>query len=118
MSDKQPEALRLFSDCKTDQEKSDFFLIGRGYTTGVIAASIQNDVSLAYQRCANAAAELRRLYTVNAALVDALTLARGRMLDMMQQDDGQAYKDARKEWRRLRKHSPQLQEKRNDDNDT
>ena len=41
-----------------------------------------------------AAAELRRLHAVNQGLVDALTLARGRMLDMMQQDDGQAYKDA------------------------
>ena len=28
------------------------------------------------------------------ALVDALTIARNRMLDMMRQDDGQAYKDA------------------------
>jgi len=72
----QPIELRLadalFSDCKTDEEKSNFFLSGRGYETGVIALGIQNDVAIAYQRCVNYEKELRRLHEVNAALVEAL----------------------------------------------
>lgn len=43
---------KLFCDLKTDEEKSNFFLSGKGYETGVIAAAIQNDVALAYHRCA------------------------------------------------------------------
>lgn len=52
---------KLFSDLKTDIEKANFFLSGRGYETGVIAQAIQNDVAMAYSRCDAAAAELRRL---------------------------------------------------------
>lgn len=54
---------KLFSDLKTDEEKSAFFLRGRGYETGVISAAIQNDVAMAYHRCAEyqkEIAELRR----------------------------------------------------------
>ena len=43
---------KLFCDLKTDEEKSNFFLSGKGYETGVIAAAIQNDVAMAYHRCA------------------------------------------------------------------
>ena len=46
----QEADMKLFSDCKTDKEKSNFFLSGRGYETGVIAKSIQNDVAMAYHR--------------------------------------------------------------------
>ena len=49
----QPEQepdMKLFSDCKTDKEKSNFLLSGRGYETGVVAKSIQNDVAMAYHR--------------------------------------------------------------------
>lgn len=52
---------KLFADLKTDLEKANFFLSGRGYETGVIAQAIQNDVAMAYSRCDAAAAELRRL---------------------------------------------------------
>lgn len=41
----------LFCDLKTDEEKSRFFLSGRGYETGVISKAIQNDVAMAYHRC-------------------------------------------------------------------
>jgi hypothetical protein len=44
--------MRLFCDCKTDEEKSDFFLSGRAVETGVIAPAISNDVAMAYHRCA------------------------------------------------------------------
>ena len=81
MTDKQPEALQIADRLER----------------------ILSDWTTAHE----AAAELRRLHAVNQGLVDALTLARNRMLDMMQQDDGQANKDARKAWRRLRTHSPQ-----------
>jgi len=43
---------KLFCDCKTDEEKSAFFLSGRAFETGIIAASISNDVAMAYHRCA------------------------------------------------------------------
>lgn len=44
--------MRLFCDCKTDEEKSNFFLSGRAVETGVIAPAISNDVAMAYHRCA------------------------------------------------------------------
>ena len=50
---------KLFCDLNTDEEKSAFFLSGRGYETGVIAAAIQNDVAMAYHRCAAARVLLR-----------------------------------------------------------
>jgi len=52
---------KLFYDLKTDEEKSAFFLSGRGYETGVIAAAIQNDVAMAYNRCAEYKKELATL---------------------------------------------------------
>ena len=63
---------KLFSDCKSDQEKYKFFLLGHGYESGVISRAIQNDVAMAYQRCANFEIELRRLHEVNAELLEAL----------------------------------------------
>lgn len=51
----------LFCDLKTDEEKSTFFLSGRGYETGVIAQAIQNDVAMAYQRCSEYRKELEAL---------------------------------------------------------
>lgn len=51
----------LFCDLKTDEEKSTFFLTGRGYETGVIAQAIQNDVAMAYHRCAEYRKELEAL---------------------------------------------------------
>ena len=44
--------MKLFCDCKTDEEKSNFFLSGRAVETGVIASAISNDVAMAYHRCA------------------------------------------------------------------
>ena len=41
---------KLFCDCKTDEEKSNFFLSGRAVETGVIAPAISNDVAMAYHR--------------------------------------------------------------------
>lgn len=51
----------LFCDLKTDEEKSAFFLSGRGYETGVIAYSIQNDVAMAYHRCSEYRKEMEAL---------------------------------------------------------
>ncbi|MBK6587964.1 MAG: hypothetical protein IPG22_06575 [Acidobacteria bacterium] len=42
---------KLFCDCKTDEEKSNFFLSGRGVETGVIAPAISNEVAMAFHRC-------------------------------------------------------------------
>lgn len=55
------EMNKLFSDLKTDEEKSNFFLSGRGYETGVIAPAIQNDVAMAYHHCVEYKKELEAL---------------------------------------------------------
>lgn len=52
---------KLFCDLKTYEEKAGFFLSGRGYETGVIAHSIQNDVAMAYHRCTEYKKELAAL---------------------------------------------------------
>ena len=44
--------MRLFCDCKTDEEKSNFFLSGMAVETGVIAPAISNEVAMTYHRCA------------------------------------------------------------------
>ncbi|MFZ2292751.1 MAG: hypothetical protein WAW05_10105 [Corynebacterium casei] len=49
---KRRREMRLFCDCKTDEEKSNFFLSGMAVETGVIAPAISNDVAMAYHRCA------------------------------------------------------------------
>ena len=59
---------KLFCDLKTDEEKAEFFLSGRGYETGVIAHSIQNDVAMAYHRCAEYKKELAALQAENDRL--------------------------------------------------
>jgi len=73
---------KLFIDCKTDQEKYNFFLSGRAHETGVIAASMQNDVAMAYQRCVSFQDELRRLHEINQELVEALTYCRMKIAYM------------------------------------
>lgn len=52
---------KLFSDLKTDEEKSAFFLSGRAHETGIIALAIQNDVAMAYHRCAEYEKEVQAL---------------------------------------------------------
>ena len=42
---------KLFCDCKTDEEKSNFFLSGKGVETGIIAPAISNEVAMAFHRC-------------------------------------------------------------------
>jgi hypothetical protein len=49
----------LFCDLRSDEEKSNFFLSGQGYSSGVIAKAIQNDVAMAYHRCAEYAKAMR-----------------------------------------------------------
>lgn len=63
---------KLFCDLKTDEEKAAFFLSGRGYETGVIAHSIQNDVAMAYHRCAEYKKELAALQAECEKLLEAL----------------------------------------------
>lgn len=63
----------LFCDLKTDEEKSTFFLSGRGYETGVIAHSIQNDVATAYQRCSEYRKEAEALQAENEKLRDIVS---------------------------------------------
>lgn len=52
---------QLFCDCKTDEEKANFFLSGRAVETGIIAPAISNDVAMAYHRCAEFQKEIDAL---------------------------------------------------------
>lgn len=66
------ETRLLFCDLKTDEEKAKFFLSGRGYETGVIALSIQNDVAMTYHRCSEYRKEVEALQAEIERLLDAL----------------------------------------------
>jgi hypothetical protein len=65
----EQRAATLFCDLKSDAEKSNFFLSGRAYETGVIAREIQNDVAMAYHRCAEYAKQSAA--TLTAEQIDA-----------------------------------------------
>ncbi len=52
---------QLFCDCKTDEEKANFFLSGRAVETGIIAPAVSNDVAMAYHRCAEFQKEIDAL---------------------------------------------------------
>lgn len=67
MSDELKMSNVLFADLKTDEEKADFFLSGRGFATGVVALAIQQDVAMAYRRCSGYADEVARLRAALAA---------------------------------------------------
>lgn len=43
---------KLWSDLKTDEERSAWLLLGRGCETGVVAPALQNDIAMAYHRLA------------------------------------------------------------------
>jgi hypothetical protein len=49
----------LWCDLTTDEERSAWLLLGRGYETGVVAKSMQNDLARAYQRLAQPVSEYR-----------------------------------------------------------
>lgn len=51
---------KLWIDCKTDRERSDFILSGRAYETGVISHAIQADVAMAFHRLALLAAQQQK----------------------------------------------------------
>ena len=44
--------MMLFCDCKTDEERSNFFLSGRAVETGVVAPAVSNFLAMAYHKCA------------------------------------------------------------------
>lgn len=75
MSEKQPEARRL--------------------------ADILDKVGGQFPVEAKAAKELRRLHEVNVELLGALKNARYRIADVLQEDDGQAFKEARRALRTI-----------------
>lgn len=43
--------IKSWSDLKTDEEKYNFFLSGQAKVQGLVSATIQNDVAMAYKRC-------------------------------------------------------------------
>lgn len=52
MNDSEFLSNALWSDLKTDMERANWFLLGRGYETGVVAKAIQNELAMAYSRLA------------------------------------------------------------------
>ena len=63
---------KLFCDCKTDEEKSNFFLSGRGVETGVIAPAISNEVAVAFHRCFEFEKQLASLKAELKAIGEAI----------------------------------------------
>ena len=63
---------KLFCDCKTDEEKSNFFLSGQGVETGIIAPAISNEVAMAFHRCFEFEKQLATSQKQMAMLRDAL----------------------------------------------
>ena len=61
----------LWCDLTTDAERSAWLLLGRGYETGVVAKSMQNDLARAYQRLAQQACS--RCGKVNPAEIHTCT---------------------------------------------
>lgn len=43
---------KLWCDLRTDEERSAWLLMGRGYETGVVAHAVQADLAMAYHRLA------------------------------------------------------------------
>lgn len=79
----QPIAGPLFCDMKTDADKANFFLSGRGYETGVIAKAVQNDVAMAYQRCANYAKQSQQSQAQRGQVMRELSTEIARLTNEM-----------------------------------
>lgn len=56
MTDSEFLSNALWSDLKTDMERANWLLLGRGYETGVVAKAIQNELAMAYSRLASLSA--------------------------------------------------------------
>jgi len=63
---------KLWCDLTTNDERSAWLLAGRGYETGVVSASIQNDLSLAYAKLARYENALPAPQPVNQMLLEDL----------------------------------------------
>ena len=48
MKNNIPISHALFCDCETDEEKSEFFLSGRAYDTGIAAKAVEKDIARAF----------------------------------------------------------------------
>lgn len=55
------EMKKLWCDLRSDAERSDYILSGQAYDAGIIAHAIQADVAMAFHRCSEYDAEVRRL---------------------------------------------------------
>lgn len=56
---------KLWCDLRSDAERSDYILSGQAYDAGIIAHAIQADVAMAFHRCSEYDAEVRRLREEN-----------------------------------------------------
>ena len=61
---------KLWCDLRSDAERSDYILSGQAYDAGIIAHAIQADVAMAFHRCSEYDAEVRRLREENERLAD------------------------------------------------
>lgn len=59
---------KLWCDLRSDAERSDYILSGQAYDAGIIAHAIQADVAMAFHRCSEYDAEVRRLREENERL--------------------------------------------------
>lgn len=59
---------KLWCDLRSDAERSDYILSGQAYDAGIITHAIQADVAMAFHRCSEYDAEVRRLREENERL--------------------------------------------------
>ena len=59
---------KLWCDLRSDAERYDYILSGQAYDAGIIAHAIQADVAMAFHRCSEYDAEVRKLREENERL--------------------------------------------------
>ena len=67
------EMKKLWCDLRSDAERSDYILSGQAYDAGIIAHAIQADVAMAFHRCSEYDAEVRRLREENERLANDMS---------------------------------------------
>ena len=89
---------KLWCDLRSDAERSDYILSGQAYDAGIIAHAIQADVAMAFHRCSEYDAEVRRLREENERQRFDI-LAMNQSLDLLREENERLRKDAERiEW--------------------
>lgn len=63
----------IWCDLKSDEDRANWLLLGRGYETGVVAHAIQNDLAMAYHRLAQLTQAPQAATTASASVQERRT---------------------------------------------